>query len=66
MIVYPWHPLFGMTVQVSHYRRGKDLKTIHIDLMPGYSREAPNWIFDPSYCAGMTQGPPEVSLKLYA
>jgi len=63
MIVYPWHPFFGMTVQVSHYRRGKHLKTIHIDLKPGYSREAPNWMFDASFCAGMTQGSPEVCIE---
>jgi hypothetical protein len=63
MIVYPWHPFFGMTVQISHNRRGKKLKTIHTDIRPGYSREVPNWMLDPSFCAGMNEGLPEVSIE---
>ncbi|WP_292365602.1 hypothetical protein, partial [Mesorhizobium sp.] len=62
-IVYPWHPFFGMTVQISHNRRGKKLKTIHTDIKPGYSREVPNWMLDPSFCAGMNKGLPEVSIE---
>ena len=63
MIVYPWHPFFGMTVQISHNRRGKNLKTIHTDIKPGYSREAPPWMLDPSFCARMSEGPPEVNIE---
>jgi hypothetical protein len=53
----------SVPVQVSHFRRGRKLKTIHTDLQPGYSREAPNWMFDQSFCAGMTEGPPEISIE---
>ena len=62
-IVYPWHPFFGMTLQISHNRRGKKLKTIHTDLRPGYSRELPGWMLDPSCCAGMAEGSPQVSIE---
>ena len=62
-IVYPWHPFFGMTVQISHNRRGKKLLTIHTEIKPGYSREAPPWMFDPSFCARMSKGPPEVNIE---
>jgi len=63
MIVYPWHPFFGMTVQISHNRRGKKLNTIHTGIKPGYSREVPPWMLDPSICAGMSEGPPEVNIE---
>ena len=63
MIVYPWHPFFGMTVQISHNRRGKKLNTIHTDIKPGYSREVPPWMLDPSFCARMSKGPPEVNIE---
>jgi hypothetical protein len=63
VIVYPWHPFFGMAVQISHNRRGKKLITIHTDIKPGYSREAPPWMLDPSFCAGMNEGPPEVNIE---
>lgn len=64
-VAYPWHPLFGVTVQVAHHRRGKQrqLKAILSDLPPGYSREAPNWMFDASFCAGMASGSPEVCIE---
>jgi hypothetical protein len=61
-IVYPWHPLFGMEFRVAPFRRGKQLKQIITDQLPGYSREAPLWMFDAEYCGGMTQGPPEISI----
>jgi hypothetical protein len=63
MIVYPWHPFFAMTVQISHNRRGKKLITIHTEIKPGYSREAPPWMLDPSFCARMSKGPPEVNME---
>lgn len=62
-IVYPWHPFFGMTLQISHNRRGKKLKTIHTDLKPNYSRELPGWMLDTSFCTGMAEGPPQVSIE---
>jgi hypothetical protein len=62
-IVYPWRPLFGVVVQISYNRRGKKLITIHTDIKPGYSREAPPWIFDPSFCARMSKGSPEVNIE---
>src|SRR5262249_30359125 len=61
-IAYRWHPLFGRTVQVSPFRRGKDLTCIYTDERPDLSRELPNWMFDQSYCAGMTLGQAEVSI----
>ena len=61
-IAYPWHPLFGRTLQVASFRRGKDLKCIYTDERRGLSREVPNWMFDESYCAGMALGPPQVSI----
>src|SRR5215831_17969517 len=60
-IAYPWHPLFGRTLQVAPFRRGKDLKCIYTDERRGLSREVPSWMFDESYCAGMALGPPQVS-----
>ena len=30
-IAYPWHPLFGRTLQVAPFRRGKDLKCIYTE-----------------------------------
>ena len=29
----------------------------------GLCRELPNWMFDESYCAGMSLGPPQVSIE---
>jgi hypothetical protein len=55
--------LFGQTLQVSPHRRGKDLKCIYAVERPGLSRELPNWMFDQSYCAGMTLGAPQISLE---
>jgi len=61
-IAYRWHPLFGRTLQVSPYRRGKDLKCIYTKERPDLCRELPNWMFDEAYCGGMTLGLPEVNL----
>jgi hypothetical protein len=62
-IAYPWHPLFGRTLQVSPFRRGKDLKCVYTDERPDLCRELPNWMFDEGYCAGMALGAPEISIK---
>src|SRR6478672_6581140 len=59
-IAYPWHLLFGQTLQVSSHRRGKDLQCIYTDERPDLSRELPIWMFDESYCAGMTLGEPQI------
>jgi hypothetical protein len=61
-IAYRWHPLFGRTLQVSAFRRGKELTCIYTNERPDLSRELPNWMFDESYCAGMTLGQPEISI----
>ena len=61
-IAYPWHPLTGQTLQVSSHRRGKDLQCIYTDERPDLSRELPTWMFDESYCAGMTLGEPQISI----
>jgi hypothetical protein len=39
------------------------LKCIYSDERPDLCRELPNWMFDDSYCAGMTLGPPEISIE---
>ncbi len=62
-IAYRWHPLFGRTFRVSPFRRGKQLTCIYTDERPDLCRELPNWMFDQGYCAGMTLGPPEISLE---
>src|SRR6516225_5494211 len=62
-IAYRWHPLFGRTLQVSPFRRGKALTCIYTHEWPDVCRELPNWMFDESYCAGMALGPPEVSIE---
>src|SRR6266851_1810310 len=62
-ITYPWHPLYGRTLQVSPFRRGKDLTCIYTHERPDLSRELPNWMFDEGYCAGMTLGSPEISIE---
>jgi len=62
-IAYPWHPLFGRTLQVSPFRRGKDLTCIYTAARPDLSRELPSWMFDEGYCAGMTLGLPQVSIE---
>ena len=62
-IAYPWHPLFGRTVQISPFRRGKELKCIYTDERPDLCRELPNWMFEESYCAVMAMGPPEISIE---
>jgi len=62
-IAYPWHPLFRRTLQVSPFRRGKDLKCIYTDERPDLCRELPNWMFDEAYCASMALGQPEISIK---
>jgi hypothetical protein len=62
-IAYPWHPLFGRTLQVSRNRRGKDLTCIYTDERPDLARELPNWMFDEKYCAGMSLGLPQVSIE---
>lgn len=61
-VAYPWHPLFGRTLQVSPFRRGKALTCIHTNERPDLCRELPNWMFDPGYCSGMMLGPPEISV----
>jgi hypothetical protein len=50
-------------LQVSPFRRGKDLRCIYTDERPDLSRELPNWMFDEGYCAGMTLGLPEISIE---
>jgi hypothetical protein len=62
-VAYRWHPLFGRTLQVSPFRRGKDLTFIYTDERPDLGRELPNWMFDVGYCAGMTLGQPEISIE---
>src|ERR1700693_2456917 len=62
-IAYPWHPLFGRTLRVSPFRRGKDLTCIYTHERPDLSRELPNWMFDEGYCAGMTLGSSEISIE---
>ena len=62
-IAYRWHPLFGRTLQVSPFRRGKDLTCIYTAERPDLSRELPNWMFDEAYCAGMTLGAPQISIE---
>ncbi len=62
-VFYRWHPLFGRTLQVSPFRRGKALTCIYTDERPDLCRELPNWMFDESYCSAMTFGPPEVSIE---
>jgi hypothetical protein len=54
--------LFGRTLQVSPFRRGKELTCIYTDERPDLCRELPNWMFDESYCSGMTLGQPELSI----
>jgi len=63
LIAYRWHPLFGRTLQVSPFRRGKDLKCIYTDERPNLCRELPTWMFDEGYCAGMSLGSPEISIE---
>ena len=63
MIAYRWHPLFGKTLQVSPFRRGKDLTCFYTNERPDLCRELPNWMFDESYCAGMALGRPEISIE---
>jgi IS66 Orf2 like protein len=62
-ITYRGHPLFGRTFRVSLFRRGKGLTCIYTDERPDLCRELPNWMFDQGYCAGMTLGPPEISIE---
>jgi hypothetical protein len=62
-IAYRWHPLFGRKLQVSPFRRGKELTCIYTNERPDLCRELPNWMFDESYCAGMTLGPPEINIE---
>jgi hypothetical protein len=62
-IAYRWHPLFGRTLQVSPFRRGKELTCIYTNERPDLCRELPNWMFDESYCASMALGPPEISIE---
>jgi hypothetical protein len=50
-------------LQVSRNRRGKDLTCIYTDERPDLARELPNWMFDESYCAGMSLGPPQASIE---
>ena len=52
-VAYRWHPLFGRTLQVSPFRRGKALKCIYTHERPDLCRELPNWMFGKSYCAGI-------------
>jgi hypothetical protein len=63
IVAYRWHPLFGRTLQVSPFRRGKELTCIYTDERPDLCRELPNWMFDGSYCGDMTLGPPEISIE---
>jgi hypothetical protein len=62
-IAYRWHLLFGRTLQVSYNWRGKDLTCIYTDERPDLARELPNWMFDERYRAGMSLGPPQVSVE---
>ena len=62
-IAYRWHPLFGRTLQVSPFRRGKALTCIYTHERPDLCRELPNWMFDKRYCIGMALGPPEISIE---
>jgi hypothetical protein len=55
--------LFGRVVQVSPHRRGKDLVGIYTGERPDLSREAPSWMLDERYCAGMALGPPTISIE---
>ena len=48
---------------MSPFRRGKELTCIYTDEPPDLCRELPNWMFDQGYCAGMTLGPPEISIE---
>jgi len=62
-VAYRWHPLFGRTLQVSPFRRGKALTCVYSHERPDLCRELPNWMFDAGYCASMTLGPPEISIE---
>lgn len=56
-------PAVQATLQVSPFRRDKDLTCIYTDKRPDFCRELPNWMFDEGYCAGMTLGLPEISIE---
>ena len=43
-IAYRWHPLFGRELQVSPFRRGKELTCIYTNERPDLCRELPNWM----------------------
>jgi hypothetical protein len=55
--------LFGRALQVSRNRRGKDLTCIYTEERPDLARELPNWMFDETYCAGMSLGPAQVGVE---
>jgi len=61
-VAYRWHPLFGRALQVSPFRRGKELTCIYTNERPDLCRELPNWMFDENYCSSMTLGQPELSI----
>ena len=49
------------TVQVSPFRRGKDLQCSHTGERPDLSRELPNWMFGAAFGDGTKLAPPETA-----
>jgi hypothetical protein len=62
-IAYRWHPLFERTLQVSPFRRSKELTCNYTNERPDLCRDLPDWMFDESYCVGMKLGQPEISIE---
>ena len=49
-------------MQVSSFRRGKELTFIYTEERSDLCRELPNWMFDAGYCSEMKLGSPEISI----
>ena len=61
-IHYRWHALYGRTVRRFYAEKRTGIDVVLVEGEPGAAIVVAAWMLDPSVCASMTIGAPQVSL----
>ena len=61
-IHYRWHALYGRTVRRLYSEKRTGIDVVLVEGEPGAAIVVTAWMLDPSVCASMTIGAPQVSL----
>ena len=65
-VCYRWHALQGRRVRRHYTERRAGGEFVHVEAESGVVMAVAAWMLDPAACAGMTFGPPRLSLSALA